>query len=211
MPFYDWSGSFTNAQGVLSATNPLVGSYSLATNAPQGNAQMRFFWSRVAGGGYTPGLLAGRIRTLLKLEHVDQGAGVIFLASATTIGATSGNFYEAGRRASNNQVFISRTNGGLPSFTANLNVASWTFTLNTPYAMQVDWIVDTVNLGGVYIELSMGAALDFSDLTKLTSWLDSSASKLTTSVAEGLGGAWNVVSQPNVYFDQTTIAALTPA
>lgn len=209
MPLYDWNSSLTNAQGALQASVVLDGTQSLLCNPIQGNAQMRFFWSRLTGGGYTAGLTKGRMRTLLRLDDISVGAGFVFMASSTNVAVASGNFYEAGKRGGVNEVFIARITGGLVSFSSSSNVAAYTFAVNTPYALQVDWIADAVNLGGVLIELSVGTAVDFSNLVRVTAWMDSSASKLLTTVAEGIGGAWNVVPVRNTWWDATSIASLS--
>lgn len=208
MAFSDWTFNISNGSAGVDPTLPLTGTAALRLQAT-GNSQSRFFGIRNTGGGYTRGLTKGRMRTLFRVSDASIGCGFVFMASTLTPATVNSNYYEAGKHNSANQVMISRTNTGMIGFTSNLQLAAYTFAINTTYAMQIEWILDDVAIGGLWMSLALGTALDFSNLTQVLAWTDPTSTRLATTVGEGIGGAWNLVPVQQVVMDQTTISTLT--
>lgn len=208
MAYSEWTFNILNGSAAVDPQIPLLGSASVRLQAV-GNSQTRIYGRRNAGGGYTPGLTRGRMRTLFRVSEATLGCGFLVMVSTTTPATANANFYEIGKKNSANQVLIAKTTAGTASFTSTLVNAAYTFVSNTTYAMQAEWRVDDTGIGGIFLGLSIGTATNFSDLVPVLAWVDPTTTRFTTTVGEGLAAAWNLVPVHQVNFDQTLIYALS--
>jgi hypothetical protein len=164
--------------------------------------------------GLTKGVEQGRLRTLVKPRSSvgnGYGFGLVCVGSADTLGTVNGNFYRF-EFFSTGSYGLVRANGGMLSAGSPgtvLATASTTITINTVYGMQIEWIADNTNFGGVYLSIKKGTATNFSDLALLTHLTDASASQLITSASEGVYlRGFTSVSEAKVSFDQTELFLL---
>jgi hypothetical protein len=165
--------------------------------------------------GLTKGVEQGRLRTLVKPRSSvgnGYGFGLVCVGSADTLGTVNGNFYRF-EFFSTGSYGLVRANGntlatGTPG-TVLISSTATTLTVNTIYSMEMEWVADQVNLGGVYISLKKGTATNFSDLALLSQLTDSNYQQLITSAGEGIYlRGYTSVSEAKVSFDNTQLFLL---
>lgn len=198
------------SQSLTVRRNPTV-SESSSTNA------VIFSLTRRDVGSYNQGLFHGRMRTLFRIDNASVGFGFLVLASDPEFHATGlaggGGAYIVGKRKDQQEVFVDRVASSVnfASTTSGLYTVPYTFALHQTYAMQVIWLTDMHNIGGVYIELWIGQQPDYSDLVRVFRYTDTSQNQLSVCAAEGLAAHWSGTANilANLYIDSTEIASLT--
>jgi hypothetical protein len=197
---------------LIDNTSPIVGAYSLTLTSTGGSDVAYLTPTNVSG--LTKGIEQGRLRTLTRPRSTmtnGYGFGLVCMGSADNIGTSNGDFYRF-EFFSTGSYGLVRANGGMLSAGSPgtvLATASTTITINTVYGMQIEWIADNTNFGGVYLSIKKGTATNFSDLALLTHLTDASASQLITSASEGVYlRGFTSVSEAKVSFDQTELFLL---
>ena len=217
MAFGDWT-QYVNQGWVfaINVTTPLVGIGSgRFTPAPFGAGTDMSNIVVTNLSGRTKGVTQGKIRSLFRYTNPPtagtlNGFGFTFMMSAENVSTSTGNFYGAGYDFNTGRLHIRKaTLSSLSSIGSGTGLAQ--SEIVTPgngvvMSLEVEWIADTVELGGTAIFVRTGSLNDFSDLTTVISYLDT-ATPYTTTVAEsiyiitgnGIGAAWSLD------FDQTTL------
>ena len=218
MSLSDWE--FHASSGVTFSINlftPIVSLGSGRLAMPDIGALTQTNINVTTASGRTRGVTRGKLRSLFRYDTLVTAAvlGLAFCQSRSDHDLTSnGTAYFAYLRQADSKLHISRmgpTNStiagffGAPTF---LDSGGFPFVPgnNVVFSLEVEWIVDIAELGGVAIFLRQGFATNFSDLTTVITVLDTS-SPLTTSTSESVfagvpatfAGAWNLD------FDQTTL------
>ena len=183
MALNDWTKSATaGGEVTLYASNPPEGSAHLYIQCPTGYV---FFYP--SAPAYSKGVSAGRYRTLLRLDNstansVDVAAGFIVMGSALTIGTVSGNFYRIAQIGGTIQL---RRGNGTTIGAGGTLLTEFTHAVatGTAFSLQVDWSVEA---SAVEFSIATGGNSDFSDLAPVLTYSDTSGSRLTSSVIEGL-------------------------
>lgn len=205
MAFADWVVDVTNFTVALQTASPLAGVTSVQAN--QTVITARYFVS--ASGAYPQGNEIGRLRTLIRANVINNNYrfGLVCLASVRTLATTTGNWYAAfiNTTGPTGSVVLYRGNAVNLGGGTQLAAGNFTFAINTPYAFQLDWIADNPGLGGTYLNVAVGTATDFSNLSSVISYVDGSTSKITTGNFEGLGGHSSTSTLLQVTYDTTSL------
>jgi len=205
-----------NVSGFMTAaidiTSPIVGASSLALISTA-STQIGYL-TPTGASGLTKGVEQGRLRTLTKAAASvanGYGFGLVCMGSADTIGTVNGAFYRFELFSSGSYGLVRGNNNTLNAGTPGTSLASAATAVvqNVTYGIQIEWIADDVNFGGVYISLKKGTAIDFSDLVLLVQLVDASSSKLLISNSEGpyLRG-YTSVTGAKVLYDNTELFLL---
>jgi hypothetical protein len=198
---------------LIDNTSPIVGAYSLTLTSTGGSDVAYLTPTNVSG--LTKGIEQGRLRTLTRPRSTmtnGYGFGLVCMGSADNIGTSNGDFYRF-EFFSTGSYGLVRANGntlatGTPG-TVLISSTATTLTVNTIYSMEMEWVADQVNLGGVYISLKKGTATNFSDLALLSQLTDSNYQQLITSAGEGIYlRGYTSVSEAKVSFDNTQLFLL---
>ena len=169
----------------IDLVTPLLGSGSLLLG-PNGTAGRRINMVRTT----TPNsFTSGRARFLLGTTVVGSldAFGFVFQLSQADLTGASGQayaYYVEQAACSSWQPKLAKITAGLA--TRTVLASGTTYTATTARAVEVQWLLDIPNLGGMQLTVKLGTALDYSDLV-LDSALNIlvSTSVLTTSVGEG--------------------------
>ena len=209
--------SDTELSASLDLVTPIVGggSLSLKNNAAPGTDDgiMMTPASPVASG-----FTRGKIRTLCRIDTSatasGQGLGIFFMADQADLTLGAGSCYALVWRTATTNGAISQLH--IANYTAGFDdptsytLASESFAqvvAGTVLAMEVEWNLDVIGLGGLRIIARRGSLTDeltdFSDMTEVVTHLD--ASPLLTSVGEGIFMINNASGDMDVSFDQTKI------
>jgi len=190
LSFSQWNrnATTTNAYAYLDLLTPIIGAGSVALESTAMSQAVYVTPSNPSG--LTKGIEKGRLRALTnpRVSSGGCGFGLVIMASAETIVATAGAYYRY-ELFSSGSYALARANSntltaGSPGVT--LGSGSTTVTQNTTYSIEIEWIADPVNLGGVNLLIRKGTATDFSNMTLLTQLLESGAQVLGTSNSEGM-------------------------
>lgn len=195
--------TYMSVAGMFAGIDPLTpidgsGSLSLHRNGTAGR------YCNMVRAQAPSAFTSGRIRFRCALKTLDTAAaqfGVLFQQSQADMTGASGSAYgvislsQAGAGGVNTNWTIRKYTAGLPTG-SNLaigNLVVFNAGVANVQSIEVTWILDLANLGGLRITVKRGVLRDFSDLV-LEPNLDIivTSSVLTTSVGEGpclaLGG-----------------------
>ncbi len=215
MALTDWTKYMNQGWNlIINVSTPIVSSGTgRFTPAPLGSG-LSFANIVVTNlSGRTKGVIRGKMRSLFRYSSTSGSAqgrfGFTFLQSNENLGSSTGNHYMCGYDHPTGRIILTRTTNG--NLFAGVNTPALiqstivTPGINTVFALEVEWVVDVTELGGVAIFARFGYMTDFSDLTQQFVYLDTS-SPFITSVAESVfihtsdtGGPWNLD------FDQTSL------
>lgn len=218
MAFNQWNKDVTaNAAISLDVITPLVGTSSLNFTTSAASAALGGYVTPTNASGLVKGIEQGRLRSLMANDMNNHGMGFVVLGSADTLATVNGSFYrfEMFSTGPSASYGLGRSNGANTCVTTTLStvfVGPITITqgMGSMYPFQFEFIVDTVNLGGVYLAISRGIiGSDFGTLATLVQYIDSSASKLTTSNSEGLYSRCAGTVLLDTRMDQTSLYTLT--
>jgi hypothetical protein len=212
--------------GLLVGTDtitPIEGSSSLLlTNNGLVSADYQSLLVRKEDSFYTRGLTGGLFRTLSRINTAaSAGYGVTFLQSqvdVTTAGALYGVFL-ARSRITIEEIVLKRWNsGGLQgSETVIFQQTHVPDPFSNVLALEVMWLADSTQFDGTYIRIQISDktvdATNFSGLTTVYEDVDRSASRLSSSVAEGIAyhhgfgtGGSNSFTLDTTSFDEVVIS-----
>lgn len=207
MAFADWQFSdneVANAQ--LDLVNPIAGLSSLRFFTTSGGR-----WVGVVTDAslLTKGIEQGRLRTLIRNSGswTSQGWGIYAMLSAVTESDATNDFYCVRILSGTELALAKGTNSNIGGGSTIVLNSAHTFSSATSYAIQLEWITDVANLGGVYLRADLGTALDFSNLVLSSHVVDSTAPINSTTIAEGIGG-FNSVGSRTIHWDQTSLYEL---
>lgn len=232
MALVDWN-IFKDNSNIVSGVDfmtPIAGVGSLFINRGiNGNSTVNIV--PTDAGIHPHGRNDGRLRTLIRWDAqggstTTQGvwAGVLCLQSQDDLTQGVGSAYGFGLFTSEGfqtpafrlyKFNNTGVNGLFPPGTileaVNLvDVPSLSIGIGIPYAIQIEWITDFAILGGTQLICSVGAALDFSDLTPIISYIDIT-SPILAGVSEGLVAnmkSSTAVFDVQISFDQTSLFEL---
>jgi hypothetical protein len=192
----------------IDSSSPIVGAASL-TLTSTASTQIGYL-TPTDVSGLAKGLEQGRLRTLVQPKSSSgngYGFGLVCMGSADNIGTINGQFYRFEFLMSGSYSLTRGDFSTLSNVSATpLITASTTLTQNTVYGMQIEWIVDLTNIGGIYFALKKGTAINFSDLALLTQLTDGSEGKLVSSNNEGVYlRGYLTATNAIVSFDQTQL------
>jgi hypothetical protein len=219
----------------LDFATPVVGSGSLHHVNLTGSIAGGFNAIPTDASGFPHGKINGRLRTLVRWDvfpgvSAPSIAGCVFMQSQNDLMNTGGgNYYFFGLRTYENwsqpselvlrkvvgdRLYVaafgdSGSNISLETIDVDALLGT-TITTGTVVALEVDWVVDVAQTGGIYIIGKVGLQTDFSDLGVAFTHIDFN-SPFVTTVAEGLGLAIRHASAglvKEVVFDQTTMYEL---
>lgn len=158
--------------------------------------------------GRTKGVTRGKLRTLFRYDDFTGGAiGLTFLQSNANLTTGTSNFYAVQLRQADGTLYLTKVLSNVVNANGTtLDSVYFSPGIETVFALEAEWSVDLVELGGVALFVRTGFATDFSDLTTVMTYLDVS-SPITTSVAESIfvvevsaGGVFNVdIDQTALY------------
>lgn len=212
MSLSQWNQNVSASMTAVIGTPAISGAASLIlTSTAFGQVA---YLTPTGASGFMKGIEQGRLRTLVQPRSSSgngYGFGLVCMGSADTLGTVNGAFYRFEFFITGSYSLVRGTAHVLSAGTPGTIVASGstTTTQNVTYGMQIEWIADSVNLGGVYLALKKGTATDFSDLTFLTQIHDVSTAALVTSVSEGVYmRGYTSVTGAIVAFDQTELFLL---
>lgn len=213
MSLSQWYQDRTTNCTIGLTSSAIIGSNSLSmSSSVVGN--FGGFCSPDDGSGLPKGLEQGRLRTLMRQDGSSAGMGCGLLAiSNWALSATGTSSFYRYELFSTGQYALARANGNtcvVASPGTTLVSGSTPTTAGVVYGIQIDFIVDIVGLGGVYLSIYKGTATNFSDLVVLAQYLDNSISKLTTSTVEGVyyRGVTSVASLRAGIFDSTQLFSM---
>lgn len=182
----DFTIYLSSAQTVIDLTtvDPIAGSQSARIARASGTSVT---YGNVVGGPGSSAQVTGRLRGLGKRTESSSNShqyGLVCMQSAGDLTGGSGSAY--GLRWRGNALDLIKTTAGLAGFGT---VATTALTQGTGVnAIQLDWVSDQqAMLGGTALTGWYGTATDFSDLTEVLSYTDSS-SPLTSTVNQGFFG-----------------------
>jgi hypothetical protein len=89
-----------------------------------------------------------------------------------------------------------------------LQTELYSTTINTPYAIQLEWAVNQGPQNATWLAFSVGTALDFSDVMPRVTYSDNSASKISNGNYEGLAGLSTTSTLVTVDYD--TVSLFSP-
>jgi hypothetical protein len=236
MPIVDWTAytdggtSFSNPQGIISTDTdtPIVGTGSVVMTAGASDDPQSM---NVVPGTFPTGYRSGYVQTLLRFTQdpltpataYTTIGGIICMQDRENISqfgafGGAGRGYAAGIILQNtvpSRVALYKfTAGGMGNYSL-LGTQELTSHVDSGVnfgvvlGLRFTWYADTENLvatGGVYLKVELGQQEDFSDLSTVITYIDSSSPYVTT-VAESLWAHMTgVVSEtPNkVSFDNTS-------
>ena len=215
MALSDWTQYVNqNWSFLINVTTPIVssGTGRLAF-APANSGSSYSNIVVTALSGRTKGVVKGKLRTLFRYDVPPSAGtqntfGLVFMMGNENINSASNNYrvqynFTTGRIELIKSIGAGPAGGSLlaqgPLFTPGNNVT---------FSLEVEWIKDITELGGVAIFVKSGLATDYSDLGSVVTYLDAT-SPLLISVAESIftlsgyptptGAGWNLD------FDQTTM------
>lgn len=212
--FSQWNKnvSTTSATGSLDLVTPIAGVASVSLDSI---ASTQAVYVTPSGtSGLVKGIEKGKLRSLVNMKTGTGngcGFGFVIVASAETIVTTAGAYYRY-ELFSSGSYSLARSNSsilttGSPGTT--LNSGSTTIVQNTTYSMEIEWIVDSVNLGGNHLTIRKGTAIDFSNMVLLSQFLDLGAQILTAGNSEGIYlRGYTSVGPVKVLFDSTQLYEL---
>lgn len=222
MSFSQWFKDVASNSSIsLDVITPLIGASSLNFTTTTTSSSFGGYTTPTGASGLVKGIEQGRLRTLMANDASSGGGnamGFCVIGSADTLATVLGSYYRFevfSTGASASYSLLRSNNSGLClSGTPGTVLASGSSLLQNPatmYPFQFEFIVDTVNLGGVYLAISRGTSgsSDFSTLATLIQYVDSSASKLITSNSEGLYARTSGTFMLDVRMDQTSLYTLT--
>lgn len=200
MAFADWVVQDDNTFAAsLNVSTPIVGSGSYSSSSSgslSDSAQITYLNS----GSFAKGYTKGRLRSLFRRgagysdsQTADHFIGFFFMAEIENFIASQGDYYFVGLRTEGGTTYrpriVKATNAlaravdteGFLEYSAS----TITYNIGDVLPMQVDWVLDQAQLGGMRITLSLGniGDLDYSNLTTIYDIID--GSPFTTSVNEG--------------------------
>ena len=214
MALSDWTQYVDqNWSFLINVTTPIIssGTGRLAFTSISGGTSLTNIVV-TALSGRTKGVTKGKLRTLFRYDVPPPSGsvnwyGLAFMMSAENAATGSGNHYRAQYNFNTGRIELIKAlsttiSGGSviaqgPIFSPGNNVT---------IGFEVEWIKDIPELGGVAMFVKYGFATDYSDLTPVITYIDTT-SPFLVSVAESIfaatgnpGGAlWNLD------FDQTTM------
>lgn len=192
MSFAQWNKNVSDSiytSVALDLATPIGGLASVALNSVTASAALYLTPSNTSG--FTKGIEKGKLRTLVNLKSSTSngcGFGLVIMVVSETIVTTAGPFYRY-ELFSNGTYALARSNTnilnvGSPNVT--LNSGSTGIAQNVTYGIEIEWVADPVNLGGVSLVIRKGTAIDFSNMVVLGQVLDMGAQVLGTSNSEGI-------------------------
>lgn len=190
MSFSQWGKYLQVNSGIyIQYLSPILASSSLCLEA-HGIGQATYT-TPLDASGLAQGLERGKLRTLFKLTLGGSntcGFGIVCMGSLDDLVNNSGAFYRYELRSNSAYTLSRATTSSLSADIPGTTLASstQTVTLNVAGSMEMEWIADITNLGGVYLVTRKGTATDFSDMTVVTQMINTGAGILTTSSSEGL-------------------------
>lgn len=215
MSYAQWNkDKLASATSSLDLVTPITGTSSLSLDSNV--ASQAIYLTPTGASGLTKGVEQGRLRTLVKMTTGSGngcGFGLVCMGGSDTLATVGTSAFIRYELFSNGNYNLYRSNSsglnsGAPGTPLQANIAQ-SVVQNTIYGIQMEWIVDVPNLGGVYIITKKGTAIDFSDLIILNQLVDTGAQILTTSASEGIFMRGYTSTGPvKVLFDQTELFQL---
>jgi hypothetical protein len=212
MALADWNFYNTTGGQLTLSINVLTPLVNVGSGRIGGNVSSANAFNLVVSNasGRAKGVTRGKLRSLFRYNDFfsSNRLGLMFLQSVENISGsgTGPNFYRANITGDGYLYLSKNTNGGIGN-SHGTTLASVAFDpgINTIFSLEVEWIADIAELGGVAMFVRCGFATDYSDLTTVITYLDV-FSPFTTSVAEGIGGyISSAINGYAVDIDQTTL------
>lgn len=199
-------------------SDPIVDSSSLDVTNTNNN---HFLMVPSPSSGLTTGITKGGIRSIFRMDSVSAGGhgsstrmGLSCMQSAVDV-STSGSCYEArlkfGGSFGSQVLSIHKiTSGGINAIGTLLVSTTPSFSLDTEFTLQLEFIDLSSIFAGVVLKLSVGSALNYSDLTETLTYQDF-LSPLTSSFGEGIWGRCTTIGSSNYSFtaDSTQLYTLS--
>ncbi len=209
MSLADWDAYITNVGLGLSINvlTPLVSTGSGRIGGTLGGGTNTAIVNPTVASGRTAGVTQGKFRTLFRYDDFTSAGkiGISFLQSNKDVGTGASDFYSAYLLQTDGKLYLRKTTADIITAGTTLSSVYFSPGINTIFSLEVEWIVDEAELGGTAMFVRTGFETDYSDLTTMITYLDTT-SPFTTSVSESLfvvelsaGGLFNVD------FDQTAL------
>ena len=209
MPFADWDvynpANYNTIN--IDVSNVIIGVGSLRFDGVFGLTKRPVNMVPKVTSDLPHSLLKGKMRQLVKVVALgggDNSVGIAALQSVRDITVTGTSAYLAEFVPVSNLVRLSKITNGLPGAFTTLASAAFSIVLNGIYALEFEWVVDLIELGGTRLIVRTGTALDFSDLTQALSFTDTS-SPLQTTAGEGPFADFGTSQAPQWRIDQTRL------
>ena len=196
----------------IDVLNPLAGNGSLLMHR-NGQAFTKINLARsIAPRAFTSGVARFYVGGKVQLIQSDQ-VGFAFQQSQEDLTGGVGSAYLAclvlGTNGSNSSLQLFRCSAGLGTQTNLGTGTTFNAVLNTPIAVEITWILDIAQLGGIKLTLKHGTALDFTGLVTDVN-IVSTTTVLQTSVAEGPYMKHNLSSSNGQYLFETASTDVYP-
>jgi hypothetical protein len=220
MSYSDWEFFGSNSPTLSFSINVLtpiiglgsgrLGSTSLPGGGSIGNINV------TTASLLTEAVPRGKLRSLFRytsLPGTNSIFGFLCMQTSTNLSTSTGSFYSLTVQGDGFLKLVKVVGGNVFSILTGtpglvrFNFDSVPFSVgnNTVFSLELEWIADATELGGVALFCRTGFATDFSDLVTVMSYLDVTAPIFTT-VSEGIGIHEQSSEGPYfIDFDQTTL------
>lgn len=180
MAFADWDVYNVAATVNIDVASPIVGTGSLRLADPDIASARANLVPKITSA-LPHALLKGKMRQLVKVVAKGGGGmfGIAAMQSARDLTAAGTAAYLGVLLPANGVVRILKVTNGL-EFQTVLASATYAMDEGGIYAIELEWVVDVVELGGTRLIMRTGTALNFSDLVEVLSYTDISAPLITT-------------------------------
>jgi len=197
----------------LNTGTPIVSSGSLRMNATVSPEAIT-----LQNTTYTNGLIAGRMRTILRVDTLSttgtEEVGFVFMQNNPTmyngVDLGYGVFLSAQNGLTTPRITIVKYTAGLPASPSELAfTTSFTApTLGNPFVFEAEWIANLAVLGGTDIRARYAPGTNFASLAQVVAFTDTSSPILVSST-ESLACSFRGTGQMVVCWDETSIYQLT--
>lgn len=195
----------------LETSTPLVGTGSLR------------MYRNLAASGRANGVRAtgnraftsGRARWLCRVNGFLLGDCIGFAFNQSYVDVTSTGtgyncYWSISNNASLHTLRLDRMTSGLVTGVNLAASPAFAWAIDTTMALEVSWVVDLVNLGGIRFNVKRGAAPDFSDLVDVANLTNVlvTTNLHTTSMGEGPAWSGGPTNQYSALFDSVSCVPL---
>jgi hypothetical protein len=206
MALADWEVHAANALVTLDTINTITGTSSLRI---AGNSGFAVGYANILPSKaslHPHGFTRGALRALFKPVGLGSGRqiGLSCMQSDRNITTTGTVFYSA--EATGTALVLNKGTSSIQSSRTQLATTSYTMVVGTVFALELQWDLLLDELNGIDLVVRLGTLTDFSDLTQVLHYIDTS-SPLQISRGEGILYSTLSVQSINIEFrvDETTL------
>lgn len=208
MAFSDWDFFGPPTEALQPSSAAIVGSSSLEVTGNNSQA-----WQGQLNSGFSRGFTIGKIRTLMNVESTSDPTnlypGIFCMSESENVTAITNDLYAVAVNPNNvsGNVQLKKLNNGILDFDSEsvLGSSQIDFTVGNTIALELEWLADVDQIGGVLLRVRTGTELDYSDLSEVITYVDVS-SPYTSTFAEGIMCHFQSgVGVSVILFDETII------